>query len=81
MIYSLDRYCMQPSQHVAGCMLHVRTENQPQVLVLTHHVATLQVQMLSEANLAAIHGKRVTIMPKDLQLARHIRGDIRKDLR
>ncbi len=49
------------------------------MLVLTHHVAALQIQVLSEANLAAIHGGRVTIMPKDLHLARRIRGDIRKD--
>jgi len=26
-------------------------------------------------NLCAIHGKRVTIMPKDVQLARRIRGE------
>jgi histone H3 len=28
-----------------------------------------------DANLCAIHGKRVTIMPKDIQLARRIRGE------
>jgi histone H3 len=27
------------------------------------------------SNLAAIHAKRVTIMPKDIQLARRIRGE------
>ncbi|KAL9833591.1 LOW QUALITY PROTEIN: histone H3.3 [Geothlypis trichas] len=30
---------------------------------------------LFEANLCAIHAKRVTIMPKDIQLARRIRGE------
>jgi histone H3 len=32
------------------------------------------VQLFEDANYCAIHGKRVTIMPKDLQLARRIRG-------
>ncbi|MDR3542379.1 MAG: NFYB/HAP3 family transcription factor subunit [Desulfosporosinus sp.] len=31
--------------------------------------------LFEEANLCAIHAKRVTIMPKDLQLARRIRGE------
>ena len=30
---------------------------------------------LSDTNLCAIHAKRVTIMPKDIQLARRIRGE------
>jgi histone H3 len=47
-------------------------------------VSALALQEMSEAylvglfedtNLAAIHAKRVTIMPKDIQLARHIRGE------
>ncbi|KAL7668994.1 hypothetical protein ACOME3_009670 [Neoechinorhynchus agilis] len=32
------------------------------------------VRMFEDANLCAIHGKRVTIMPKDIQLAMRIRG-------
>lgn len=32
------------------------------------------VGLFEDANICAIHGKRVTIMPKDLQLARRIRG-------
>jgi histone H3/H4 len=32
------------------------------------------VGLFEDSNLCAIHGKRVTIMPKDLQLARRIRG-------
>lgn len=31
-----------------------------------------------DTNLCAIHAKRVTIMPKDIQLARRIRGEIAK---
>eukprot|EP00667_Euglena_gracilis_P025881 EG_transcript_30647 len=33
------------------------------------------VGLFEDANLCAIHAKRVTIMPRDLQLARRIRGE------
>ena len=33
------------------------------------------VRLFKDTNLCAIHAKRVTIMPKDIQLARHIRGE------
>ena len=33
------------------------------------------VSLFEDTNLCAIHAKRVTIMPKDIQLARRIRGD------
>ncbi|XP_043497617.1 histone H3.3-like [Polistes fuscatus] len=33
------------------------------------------VGLFEDTNLCAIHDKRVTIMPKDMQLARRIRGD------
>lgn len=33
------------------------------------------VGLFEDANLEAIHAKRVTIQPKDIQLARRIRGD------
>ena len=35
----------------------------------------------ADTNLCAIHAKRVTIMPKDIQLARRIRGDDLRDQR
>ena len=34
------------------------------------------VHLLEDCNLCAIHCKRVTIMPKDMQLARRIRGPV-----
>ncbi|BDA46702.1 Histone H3.2 [Coccomyxa sp. Obi] len=34
------------------------------------------VGLFEDSNLCAIHAKRVTIMPKDMQLARRIRGEI-----
>ena len=33
------------------------------------------VGLFEDTNLCAIHAKRVTIMPKDLQLARRLRGE------
>jgi histone H3 len=33
------------------------------------------VGLFEDSNLAAIHAKRVTIMPKDMQLVRRIRGE------
>ena len=33
------------------------------------------VGLFEDSNLCAIHGKRVTIMPKDIQLARRLRGE------
>ena len=33
------------------------------------------VGIFEDTNLCAIHAKRVTIMPKDVQLARRIRGE------
>ncbi len=36
------------------------------------------VGLFEDANLCAIHAKRVTIMPKDIQLSRRIRGPLRE---
>ena len=36
----------------------------------------LLVGLLEQAILCTVHAKRVTVMPKDIQLARRIRGDI-----
>ena len=33
------------------------------------------VSLFTDTNLCAIHAKRVTIFPKDIQLARRIRGE------
>ena len=37
------------------------------------------VQLMEHSNLCAIHAKRVTIMPKDMQLARRIRNETGQD--
>ena len=50
----------------------------------SHAITALQeasevflVQLFEDTNLCAIHAKRVTIMPRDLALARKIRGERR----
>ena len=45
------------------------------VLALQEAAEAYLVSLFEDTNLCAIHAKRVTIMPKDVQLARRIRGD------
>lgn len=45
------------------------------VLALQEASESYLVGLFEDTNLCAIHAKRVTIMPKDIQLARRIRGD------
>ncbi|EJK69770.1 hypothetical protein THAOC_08937, partial [Thalassiosira oceanica] len=45
------------------------------VLALQEATEAYMVGLFEEANLCAIHDRRVTIMPKDIQLARRIRGE------
>mmetsp|Transcript_11562 Transcript_11562/g.13135 ORF Transcript_11562/g.13135 Transcript_11562/m.13135 type:complete len:141 (-) Transcript_11562:33-455(-) len=45
------------------------------VLALQEAAEAYMVSLFEDTNLCAIHAKRVTIMPKDIQLARRIRGD------
>jgi histone H3 len=46
------------------------------LLALQEATEDFLVHLFEDCNLCAIHAKRVTIMPKDLQLARRIRGPI-----
>ena len=45
------------------------------IICLQEAAEAFLVSLLEDANLCAIHAKRVTIMPKDIQLARRIRGE------
>lgn len=38
-------------------------------------IAPMFPSLIPDTNLCAIHGKRVTVMPKDMQLARRLRGE------
>ena len=45
------------------------------VLAIQEAAESYMVGLFEDTNLCAIHAKRVTIMPKDIQLARRIRGE------
>uniref|UniRef100_A0A803LKB4 Core Histone H2A/H2B/H3 domain-containing protein n=1 Tax=Chenopodium quinoa TaxID=63459 RepID=A0A803LKB4_CHEQI len=45
------------------------------VLAIQEAAEAYLVALFEDTNLCAIHAKRVTIMPKDVQLARRIRGE------
>ena len=45
------------------------------ILALQEASESYLVSLFEDTNLAAIHAKRVTIFPKDIQLARRIRGE------
>ena len=45
------------------------------VIALQEASESYLVSLFEDTNLCAIHAKRVTIMPKDMQLARRIRGE------
>ena len=45
------------------------------ILALQEASEAYQVVLFEDTNLCAIHAKRVTIMPKDIQLARRIRNE------
>lgn len=45
------------------------------ILALQEAAEAFLVGLFEDTNLCAIHAKRVTIMPKDMQLARRIRGE------
>ena len=49
------------------------------VLALQEATEAYTVGLSEDTNLCAIHAKRVTIMPKDIQLARRIRGESTKN--
>lgn len=45
------------------------------IMALQEAAEAYLVVLLENTNLCAIHAKRVTIMPKDMQLARRVRGE------
>ncbi|OUV36695.1 MAG: hypothetical protein CBC48_01910 [bacterium TMED88] len=45
------------------------------VNILQQAAEAYLIGLFEDTNLCAIHAKRVTIMPKDIQLARRIRGE------
>merc|ERR1711906_74770 len=54
--------------------LDIRFES-PAIAALQEASEAYLTSLFEDTNLCAIHAKRVTIMPKDIQLARRIRGE------
>ena len=59
-------------QHV--CKPDIRLQSTA-ILALQEAAEAYLVGLFEDTNLCAIHAKRVTIMTKDMQLARRIRGE------
>jgi len=57
---------------------NVNRMQQSALLALQEAAEAYIVAMLEDTNICAIHCKRITIMPNDIQLARHIRGEAPK---
>ncbi|KAG5175997.1 histone-fold-containing protein [Tribonema minus] len=47
----------------------------PAIAALQHACEAYLVGLFEDVNLCAMHAKRTTIMPKDMQLARRLRGE------
>jgi len=45
------------------------------IMAIQEAAEAYMVHLFEDSNLCAIHAKRVTIFPKDIQLARRIRGE------
>lgn len=45
------------------------------ILALQEAAEAYMISLFGDANLCAIHAKRVTIQPKDMNLAKHLRGN------
>ncbi|CAJ1412719.1 unnamed protein product [Effrenium voratum] len=66
------------SQGLLECHGEVKSDLKFQsqaVLALQEAAEAYLVGLFEDTNLCAIHAKRVTIMPKDVQLARRLRGE------
>ena len=57
-----------------GFMQELRFQNSA-IGALQEAAEAYLVGLFEDTNLCAIHAKRITIMPKDIQLARRIRGE------
>ena len=62
-------------REVAGELKNDLRFQQSSLLALQEASESYLVSLFEDTNLCAIHAKRVTIMPRDVQLARRIRGE------
>ena len=71
---SLTPWCVPPLSFFPVLQTDLRFQSHA-VLALQEAAEAYLVGLFEDTNLCAIHAKRVTIMPKDIQLARRIRGE------
>ena len=69
-----QRLVREIMQSFGGACKDLRVQSTA-VLCLQEAAEAYLVGLFEDTNLCAIHAKRVTIMPKDMQLARRIRGE------
>lgn len=69
------RLVKEIAENYVGLSYGIRWQSNA-VLALQEACEAYLVHLLEDTNLCAIHAKRVTIMQKDIQLARRIRGHI-----
>ena len=62
-------------REIAGEFKHDLRFQSSAVIALQEASEAYLVGLFEDTNLACIHAKRVTIMPRDVQLARRIRGE------
>ena len=70
----LVREIVQNMAGLNGIVGNIRMESFA-LLALQEAAETYLTVLFEEANLCAIHAKRVTIMPRDIKLVRRIRGE------
>lgn len=66
---------MRLVREIAGEMKNDLRFQSSAILALQEAAEAYITTLFSDANLCCIHAKRVTIFPKDMQLARRIRGE------
>lgn len=67
------RLVKEIADNYAGGMYNFRWQSQA-IMALQEASEAFLVHLLEDTNLCAIHARRVTIMQKDIQLARRLRG-------
>ncbi len=72
----MQRIVREISEEYTGGHFETGVKFQANAFEAIHHASEdYAVHLFEDANLEAIHAKRVTVMPKDIQLARRIRGE------
>lgn len=66
---------MRLAREIAGDVKEGLRFQSSALLAVQESTEAYMISLLSDTNLCAIHARRVTIMPRDLKLARRLRGE------